>query len=65
MLKQKVRYCYECGKNTVHKLVGHESLAQGLGIARIFMAIASLGATETIGADWHYQCQCCGNIEKE
>lgn len=39
----KVKYCSECGKKTVHKLVGHESIAEGTGIARAFLAVASLG----------------------
>ena len=28
----KVKYCSECGKKTVHKLVGHESIAKELGL---------------------------------
>lgn len=65
MKKIKIKYCYECRKDTVHKLVAHESLAEGLGIVRLLIGIVTLGASETVGADWHYQCQCCGELTKE
>ena len=60
----KVKYCSKCRKKTVHKLVGHESIAEGTGIARVFLAVASFGLSETVGADWYYQCSKCGEITK-
>lgn len=65
MIGNKVKYCRKCHKDTLHKLVAHEAATGGLGIGRIFSAIASLGATETICADWYYQCQNCGEITKK
>lgn len=40
-------------------------MCEGLGLIRGFMAIATLGITETIGVDKYYQCQKCGEIDKE
>lgn len=62
MAKTKVKYCSECGKRTVHKFVGHESVAEGLGLARGMLAVVSLGLSETVGSKWYYQCEKCGNI---
>ena len=40
-------------------------MCEGLGLIRVFMAITTLGITETIGVDKYYQCQKCGEIYKE
>lgn len=64
-MKTKVRHCSKCRKDTVHTLVGKDAMCEGLGLIRGFMAIATLGITETIGVDKYYQCQKCGEIDKE
>lgn len=64
MVKKKLLYCYKCHKTTPHSYVGKESVAIGCGIARIIMAAATLGATETVFADRYWQCEKCGNIQK-
>lgn len=37
---------------------------EGTGVARIIMAAASLGMSETSWADKYWQCEVCGNIER-
>ena len=64
-MKTKIKRCRECHKDTVHILVGKNAMCEGLGLIRGFMAIVSLGTTETIGVDKYYQCQKCGKITKE
>lgn len=65
MAKTKVRYCTRCGRQTVHKLVGHESIAEGTGFVRAIVAVASLGISEIVAATWYYECQKCGKITED
>ena len=43
MLKVDKKYCWECGEHTLHNYVGSKSDFEGLGIARIIVAVSSLG----------------------
>lgn len=64
MLRKKNLYCFDCGRTTPHSYVGKKSMFEGVGPARIIMAVASLGITETSLADKYWQCEACGNIKK-
>jgi len=37
---------------------------EGTGLARIIMAAASFGMSETSWADKYWQCEVCGNIKR-
>ena len=63
-MKKKMIRCFKCRGATPHVYVGKEPVAGGCGIARIIMAAATLGATETVLADRYWQCEKCGNIQK-
>lgn len=62
---KKMLFCWKCHKSTPHVYVGKESMAKDCGIARIIMAAVTFGATETVFADRYWQCEHCGNIEKQ
>ena len=62
MSKKKVIYCYDCGRDTEHKLICKESPVTDFLPLRILIGIASLGVSE-ITADSYYKCTRCGKIE--
>lgn len=49
MLKVDKKYCSECGKSTPHNYIGSKSDFEGLGLARVILAVSSLGTSETVG----------------
>ena len=65
MLKVDKKYCWKCGKYTPHNYVGAKSDFEGLGIARVIVAISSLGVSETVGRDKYWQCSKCGEVRKD
>jgi hypothetical protein len=63
MLKASMEYCRKCCKRTPHSYVGSKNMLDGFGIARVILAVASLGTSETVrGRYW--QCQKCGEIKE-
>ena len=64
MLQKKSLYCFECGKTTPHSYIGSKSMYEGTGLARISIAAASFGMSETSWADKYWQCEVCGNIKR-
>jgi hypothetical protein len=65
MAKNKIIYCRECRKRTVHSYVCKETAGDGTGIARVILAVSSFGISETLGAFKYWQCQKCGHLYKE
>lgn len=65
VLKVDKKYCRECGKSTPHKYVGSKSDFEGLGLARVILAVSSLGTSETVGRNKYWQCSKCGEIKRE
>lgn len=64
-IRKKVFYCSRCRRNTIHRLVEHESYFSGLGPFRIVGALATFGVSETAWADWFYRCERCGEIKEK
>ena len=62
MSKTKVKYCPKCKCDTVHKLVGHKSYCEGMGLVRGIFAVTSFGFSEIASATWYYECKKCGHI---
>lgn len=62
LLDVKMCYCWRCGKTVPHKYVGKKSDFEGAGFARGFVAIATLGMSETAWATHYYQCPVCGRV---
>lgn len=65
MAKFEEKYCDECDEYRMHKKVGSKSEFEGLGPARVVLAVGSLGISETICREKFWQCTRCGNIIKE
>lgn len=63
-MKKRPIYCWKCRRTTPHSYVGKKSDYEGMGIARAYMAVISLGMTETTWADKYWQCDCCGDIAR-
>ncbi len=64
-MRKKPIFCWKCGEVTPHVHVGKESAYEGHGLVRGFMAVASLGMTETAWACNYWQCEACGHIKKQ
>ena len=64
-MTKRFMYCWKCGESTPHVYVGKESDYEGMGFARAYMAIFSLGMTETALAIKYWQCERCGNIRRK
>lgn len=64
-MRKKPMFCWKCGERTPHVYVGRESSYEGFGLVRGFMAVATLGMTETAWADYYWQCEACGQIKKQ
>ena len=64
MLKVEKKYCRECGEYTNHNYVGSKGDYEGLGLARGFLAVASLGISETVCRVKYWQCCKCGELTK-
>lgn len=63
MRKERVLYCNDCGKQTVHRRIHKDTIGKGTGLFRPIFAIASLGLSEmTMYAE--YTCEKCGAIRK-
>lgn len=65
MLKVDKKYCSKCKRYTPHNYVGSKSDYEGLGIARVILAVSSLGISETVGRNKYWQCSKCGDIRKD
>lgn len=63
MSKRKVIYCYDCGRDTEHKLVCKESPVTGFLPLRLLIGIVS-AETSKITAESCYKCTRCGKLEK-
>lgn len=63
-MKTKVYYCSKCGEKTAHEFVDKKTVGDGTGICRGLLAVMSLGMSETVGADYYYQCRRCGKLKK-
>ena len=64
MLKVNEKYCDKCRKYTTHNYIGSKGDFEGLGLARGFLAVASLGISETVCRDKYWQCSKCGAVTK-
>lgn len=64
MRQKRNLYCFKCGKTTTHSYVGKESMCEGCGLVRAIMAISTLGMSETSWANKYWQCDVCGNVER-
>lgn len=64
MPKTKVMWCSKCHAERVFRHVAKSTIADGLGFIRGIMAVASLGISETVGANHYYQCEKCGHIHE-
>ena len=59
MAKNKVIYCWECGKNTVHTKV----CAAEQGVERAALAVFTVGWSEVF-MEHYWQCSKCGELRK-
>ena len=64
MLKEKPLFCVDCIRSTPHVYVGKETPYEDIGLVRGFMAVASLGMSDTAWADHYWKCAVCGKIRK-
>lgn len=64
MRQKRNLYCSACRKTTPHSYVGKESMYEGTGLARIFIAAITFGMSETAWADKYWQCEICGKVKK-
>lgn len=61
MAKNRVIYCRECGRKTIHTFIDREAIGSGLGPIRLLLAIGTLGVSEiTTKSNW--ECSKCSNI---
>ena len=65
MAKIDKKWCSKCRKSTYHKYAGSKSDYEGLGLARVVLAVSSLGISETVTRDRFWQCSECGTIKKD
>ena len=66
MLKADNKLCRRCCTTTPHSYVGSKADFEGFGLVRGFMAVISLGITESsLYRDKYWQCQRCGEITRE
>ena len=65
MAKIDKKWCSKCRKSTYHKYAGSKSDYEGLGLARVVLAVGSLGISETVTRDRFWQCSECGAIKKD
>lgn len=60
----RVKYCWECGEDTVQTLVSEEHDFEGCGLFRGFMAITTFGLSEA-DPKRHWQCNKCGKLNEK
>lgn len=65
MVTVNEKWCSKCGKRTIHNYVGSKSDFEGYGIARVFVAVTSLGFSEVAGRAKYWQCSKCGKLTKK
>lgn len=63
MVKYKERYCWKCAEHTTHEYVGSEGDYKGFGLARMILAIGTLGMSETNCRKWYWRCTKCNSID--
>lgn len=62
MAKKKVKYCFHCGRSTVHNFICEEHIVEDVPLLRAIWAVGSLGLSELVGKTKHYQCSRCGRL---